>query len=80
MRPSPPALTPDHALFARQLTRPIDFRGIITLPAIAFLSIGLNHSIHHRGQLSMYLRPMGANVPAIYGESHDSAQARREGA
>jgi uncharacterized damage-inducible protein DinB len=59
------------------LTRPIDFRGIITLPALAFMSIGLNHSIHHRGQLSMYLRPMGAKVPSIYGESYDSAQARK---
>jgi uncharacterized damage-inducible protein DinB len=66
------------ALPAEHLTRLIDFRGIITLPAIAFLSIGLNHSIHHRGQLSMYLRPMGAKVPAIYGESYDSAQARKE--
>ena len=28
-------------------------------------------------QLSMYLRPMGANVPAIYGESYDSAQAKK---
>jgi len=28
-----------------------------------------------RGQLSMYLRPMGAKVPSIYGESYDSAQA-----
>ena len=37
--------------------------------------IGLKHSIHHRGQLSMYLRPMGAKVPSIYGESYDSAQA-----
>jgi uncharacterized damage-inducible protein DinB len=37
----------------------------------------LNHSIHHRGQLSMYLRPMGAKVPSIYGESYDSAQARQ---
>jgi hypothetical protein len=25
----------------------------------------------------MYLRPMGAKVPAIYGESYDSAQARQ---
>ena len=24
----------------------------------------------------MYLRPMGAKVPSIYGESYDSAQAR----
>lgn len=27
--------------------------------------------IHHRGQLSVYLRPMGAPVPAIYGPSAD---------
>jgi uncharacterized damage-inducible protein DinB len=27
--------------------------------------------IHHRGQLSVYLRPMGAKVPAIYGPSAD---------
>ena len=29
-------------------------------------------SIHHRGQLSTYLRPMGSKVPAIYGPSADS--------
>ena len=28
--------------------------------------------IHHRGQLSTYLRPMGAKVPSIYGQSGDS--------
>ena len=28
-------------------------------------------------QLTMYLRPMGAKVPAIYGESFDSAEARK---
>jgi uncharacterized damage-inducible protein DinB len=27
--------------------------------------------IHHRGQLTTYLRPMGAKVPAIYGASAD---------
>ncbi len=27
--------------------------------------------IHHRGQLSVYLRPMGAKVPQIYGPSAD---------
>jgi uncharacterized damage-inducible protein DinB len=27
--------------------------------------------IHHRGQLSTYLRPMGAKVPSIYGQSGD---------
>lgn len=29
--------------------------------------------IHHRGQLSTYLRPMGSTVPAIYGPSADEA-------
>ena len=32
-------------------------------------------SIHHRGQLSTYLRPMGSKVPAIYGPSADDAGA-----
>ncbi|HET8797378.1 MAG TPA: DinB family protein [Thermoanaerobaculia bacterium] len=27
--------------------------------------------VHHRGQLSAYLRPMGGKVPAIYGPSAD---------
>jgi uncharacterized damage-inducible protein DinB len=31
--------------------------------------------IHHRGQLSTYLRPMGGKVPSIYGPSADSAPA-----
>ena len=30
-------------------------------------------AIHHRGQLSSYLRPMGAKVPSIYGPSADDA-------
>lgn len=28
-------------------------------------------AIHHRGQLTTYLRPMGGKVPAIYGPSAD---------
>lgn len=30
-------------------------------------------AIHHRGQLSTYLRPMGSKVPAIYGPSADDS-------
>ncbi len=30
-------------------------------------------AIHHRGQLSSYLRPMGGKVPSIYGPSADDA-------
>jgi uncharacterized damage-inducible protein DinB len=39
--------------------------------------MGLHHTIHHRGQLSSYLRCMGSKVPSIYGESYDDAQARK---
>jgi uncharacterized damage-inducible protein DinB len=31
----------------------------------------LNHWYHHRGQLSVYLRQVGALVPSIYGPSAD---------
>jgi uncharacterized damage-inducible protein DinB len=41
-------------------------------PVGQFLWYILFDAIHHRGQLSAYLRPMGATVPAIYGPSADS--------
>jgi hypothetical protein len=31
----------------------------------------LNHMIHHRGQLTVYLRLLGAKVPGVYGPSAD---------
>jgi uncharacterized damage-inducible protein DinB len=63
-------------LSGEQLTKSIDFRGMFQMPAVSFLQLSQNHSIHHRGQLSTYLRPLGAKVPSIYGESYDAAQAR----
>jgi uncharacterized damage-inducible protein DinB len=64
-------------LTAEQLLKMVNFRGLFQRPAVSFLQLGLNHSIHHRGQLSTYLRPMGSKVPEIYGESYDSAQAKK---
>ena len=32
--------------------------------------------IHHRGQLSTYIRPMGGKVPSIYGPSADASPSR----
>jgi uncharacterized damage-inducible protein DinB len=64
-------------LSGEQLVRTLDFRGMLQFPAVGYLQIAMNHSIHHRGQLSTYLRPMGAKVPSIYGESYDAAQARQ---
>jgi uncharacterized damage-inducible protein DinB len=63
-------------LSGEQLAKMIDFRGMFQLPAASFIQLALQHTIHHRGQLSMYLRPMGAKVPSIYGESYDATQAR----
>ncbi len=64
-------------LSGTQAAKILDFRGVFQLPAVFFLRFSLNHSIHHRGQLSTYLRAMGGKVPAIYGESYDSAEARK---
>jgi uncharacterized damage-inducible protein DinB len=36
----------------------------------------LNHWAHHRGQLTVYLRLLGAKVPSIYGPSADDKQFR----
>ncbi len=66
------ALTRVRSLSAEALLKPLAFRNNITLPAYQFLLLGNDHAIHHRGQLSTYLRPLGARVPAIYGESADS--------
>ena len=59
------------AMTPEQLTTPVDFLGAFNFPAVFYLSFINNHSIHHRGQLSVYLRPMGSKVPSIYGGSYD---------
>ncbi len=59
------------AMTPEQLTTPVDFLGVFNLPAVFYLGFVNNHSIHHRGQLAAFLRPMGSKVPAIYGGSAD---------
>jgi uncharacterized damage-inducible protein DinB len=58
------------------LAQVIDFRGRLHMPSVFFVQLAIAHTAHHRGQLTVYLRPMGAKVPSIYGESYDDAQAR----
>jgi uncharacterized damage-inducible protein DinB len=49
-----------------------DGKPVGTMPKVMVLrSIMLNHWIQHRGQLGVYLRLMGAKVPASYGPSGD---------
>lgn len=57
-----------------QLLQVLNFHDMMVAPAIMYLQIAASHSIHHRGQLSAYLRPMGAKVPSIYGPSGDEAR------
>jgi uncharacterized damage-inducible protein DinB len=59
------------AVSGEQLALPVTFAGW-TQPAVNYLVLDLKHGIHHRGQLSAYLRPMGAKVPGIYGPSGDT--------
>ena len=45
---------------------------LMSMPKIAVVrSFVLNHLIHHRGQLSVYLRLNNVAVPSIYGPSAD---------
>jgi uncharacterized damage-inducible protein DinB len=57
-------------LSGEDLAKPVQFYHM-TLPNVAYLQFMQKHSVHHRGQLSAYLRPMGAKVPSIYGGSAD---------
>jgi uncharacterized damage-inducible protein DinB len=59
------------ALSGEDLIKPVNFIGLRNDAAVAYLNIAIRHSVHHRGQLSAYLRPMGVKVPAIYVESGD---------
>jgi uncharacterized damage-inducible protein DinB len=59
------------AMSAEQLLTPVVFLGVFNMPSVFYLGFLNNHSIHHRGELATYLRPMGSKVPAIYGGSYD---------
>jgi len=59
------------AMSAEQLLTPVNFFSVFNLPAVFYLGFLNNHSIHHRGELATYLRPMGSKVPSIYGGSYD---------
>jgi uncharacterized damage-inducible protein DinB len=68
----PAALDRVRAVSGEKLAEVIDLLGMIQMPAVNFLALTLKHSVHHRGQLSTYVRPMGGKVPGIYGPSADT--------
>jgi uncharacterized damage-inducible protein DinB len=57
------------------LAENLDFFGMMTMPRAQWIGFANNHSVHHRGQLSAYLRSFGSKVPNIYGPSADAEPA-----
>ena len=62
------------ALPGDKLTANISMFGNFNWPAVQYIGFANNHSVHHRGQLAAYLRPMGSRVPNIYGPSADDKE------
>jgi uncharacterized damage-inducible protein DinB len=44
---------------------------VMETPRHVMIRDTINHWAHHRGQMTVYLRLMGAKVPALYGPSAD---------
>ena len=68
----PARLKAARAVDGAGLAADLDFFGMMKKPRASWIGFATNHSIHHRGQLSAYLRSMGSKVPDIYGPSADS--------
>ena len=68
----PAALARVRELPGEKMASMIDFLGMFQLPGLNMLAMTVKHSVHHRGQLSAYLRSMGGKVPGIYGPSGDT--------
>jgi len=66
----PKALEKVLALDGHHLSQIVEAFGM-KLPAVTYLMFCNNHMIHHRGQLTTYIRPTGGKVPAMYGGSFD---------
>ena len=66
----------DDAVLARPWRMTHGERELMAMPRGALLrNVMLNHWYHHRGQLTVYLRQVGARVPALYGDSADEPPA-----
>jgi uncharacterized damage-inducible protein DinB len=62
----------DDALLSRPWTLRYGEKVVMQQPKVAVLrGMVISHIIHHRGQLSVYLRLLDVPVPAIYGPSAD---------
>lgn len=71
------ALAALRALPGETLVRPLEAFFGPERPLVEQLWFVLGHTAHHRGQLSAYLRAMGATVPGVYGPSADERRRPR---
>jgi uncharacterized damage-inducible protein DinB len=46
-------------------------RVIFTLPRVVVVRQHINHLVHHRGQMTVYLRLLDVPIPSIYGPTAD---------
>lgn len=66
------AATTDEVLLKERFSFVRGEEVVTSFPKIAFIrTVLLNHSVHHRGQLTVYLRLLDVPVPAMYGTSAD---------
>ena len=66
--------TSDETLLKERFSFVRNGETVVSFPLIGLIqTVILNHSIHHRGQLSVYLRLLNVPVPAMYGTSADES-------
>jgi uncharacterized damage-inducible protein DinB len=70
-RSVPPLVEKVRTMKPEELTRDVDFFGVVLQPAVKYLSTLTAHTVHHRAQVALYIRMVGGKVPSIYGGSLD---------
>lgn len=61
----------DDSVLERKFTLKRDGKELYSSPLKIDIPTTLNHWVHHRGQLTVYMRMCGIKVPSIYGPSGD---------
>jgi len=71
--------TADEVLLTERFAFVRDGETVTSFPKLGFIrTVFINHSIHHRGQLTVYLRLLDIPVPAMYGTSADENAFERK--
>jgi uncharacterized damage-inducible protein DinB len=66
--------TSDQTLMKERFSFVRNGEPIVSFPLLGMIrTVIINHSIHHRGQLTVYLRLLELSVPAMYGTTADES-------